>query len=28
MMLKGTKIVEEPIIEVTSDSVVTGTAPK
>ena len=28
MMLKGTKIVEEPIIEVTRDSVVTGTAPK
>ena len=28
MMLKGTKIVEEPIIEVTQDSVVTGTAPK
>lgn len=28
MMLKGTKIVEEPITEITRDSVVTGTAPK
>ena len=28
MMLKGTRIVEEPTIEVTRDSVVTGTAPK
>ena len=28
MMLKGTKIVEEPLVEITTDSVVTGTAPK
>jgi hypothetical protein len=28
MMLKGTKIVEEPIVEITADSVVTGTAAK
>ena len=28
MLLKGTKIVEEPIISISTDSVVTGTAPK
>ena len=28
MMLKGTKIVEEPLVEITTDSVVTGTGPK
>ena len=28
MILTGTKIVEEPLVEVTHDSVVTGTAPK
>ena len=28
MMIKGTKIVEEPLAEITADSVVTGTAPK
>jgi hypothetical protein len=27
-VLKGSKVVEEPITEITSDSVVTGTAPK
>jgi len=28
MILRGVKIVEEPLVEVTHDSVVTGTAPK
>ena len=28
MMLKGTKIVEEPIVQITTDSAVTGTVPK
>jgi hypothetical protein len=28
MVLKGTKVIEEPIVSITNDSVVTGTAPR